>query len=156
MVDRSNIYNKLDFKTVASTWFNAFFQILTENCQKEELPARLQELAVISFNYDRCFEHYMYLALQNYYGMSAEETVRMLALLEVHHPYGKVGSLPWMASSEAIEYGANPTPRQLIAISKLLRRSLRVPIPRRATSSRSELLSPAPSGCFFSDLRFIA
>jgi hypothetical protein len=50
----------------------------------------------------------------------------MLALLEVHHPYGKVGALPWMSQSGAIgygdiEYGATPTPNQLIAISKLLR-----------------------------------
>jgi hypothetical protein len=121
LVDRSNIYNKLDFGAIENTWFNAFFQLLTENCQKEDIPARLKKIAVISFNYDRCLEHYLYLALQNYYGILAAEAASMLAFLEVHHPYGKVGALPWMSQSGAIEYGATPTPDQLIVISKLLR-----------------------------------
>lgn len=121
MVDRGNIYNKLNFGALKNTWFNAFFQLLVENCQVEELPARLLKLAIVSFNYDRCFEHFLYLALQNYYGMPAQEAARMLALLEVHHPYGKVGVLPWMSQSEAIDYGGTPHPQQLIAISKLLR-----------------------------------
>jgi hypothetical protein len=121
MVDRGNIHNKLNFSALASTWFNVFFQLLTENCQKEELPERFQKLAVVSFNYDRCLEHYLYFALQNYYSITPKEAAHMLASLEIHHPYGKVGALPWMTQSEAIEYGDTPDPAKLIAISKLLR-----------------------------------
>lgn len=121
-VSPSNIYNKLDFNAIEKTWFNAFFQLLTENCQKENLAARLQDIAVISFNYDRCLEHYLYLAFQNYYGISADESARSLASLEIHHPYGKVGALPWMSQSNgSIAYGATPNHQQLIEISKLLR-----------------------------------
>lgn len=121
-VSPSNIYNKLDFSAIEKTWFNAFFQLLTENCQKENLPARLQHIAVISFNYDRCLEHYLYLAFQNYYGISADESARLLASLEIHHPYGKVGALPWISPSNGnIAYGATPNHQQLIEISKLLR-----------------------------------
>ena len=40
-VDHSNIYNKLNFGALENTWFTAFFKLLTENCQKEELPERL-------------------------------------------------------------------------------------------------------------------
>jgi len=72
LVDQSNIYNKLDFGLVENTWFNAFFQFLTENCQKADIPARLQQISIISFNYDRCIEHYLHVALQNYYGMEAK------------------------------------------------------------------------------------
>lgn len=121
-VSQNNIYNKLNFNTIEKTWFNAFFQLLTENCQKENLPARLQDIAVISFNYDRCLEHYLYLAFQNYYGISADESAHLLASLEIHHPYGKVGALPWMSQSNGnIAYGATPNHQQLIEISKLLR-----------------------------------
>lgn len=121
-VSSSNIYNKLDFNTVEKTWFNSFFQLLTENCQKENLRTRLQDIAVISFNYDRCLEHYLYLAFQDYYGISTDESARLLEALEIHHPYGKVGTLPWMHQSNgSIAYGATPNHQQLIEISKLLR-----------------------------------
>ncbi len=121
MVDRTNIYNKLNFNAVATTWFNYFFQLLVENCQKEELPERLQKIAIISFNYDRCLEHYLYLALQNYYRMPEHEAAELIKLIEIHHPYGKVGTLPWVSVPRAIEYGATPNPNQLIEITKSLR-----------------------------------
>lgn len=121
-VNPSNIYNKLDFDAIENTWFNSFFQLLTENRQKENLSARLQDIAVISFNYDRCLEHYLYLAFQNYYGITANESAELLASLEIHHPYGKVGILPWMNQTNgSIAFGATPNNQQLIEISKLLR-----------------------------------
>lgn len=121
-VKPGNIYNKPDFKAIEKTWFNSFFQLLTENCEKENLPARLQDIAVICFNYDRCLEQYLYFALQEYYGISADESARLLTSLEIHHPYGKVGALPWMPPSNGnIAYGATPNYQQLIEISKLLR-----------------------------------
>lgn len=121
IVDRSNSYNKLDFGAVKNTWFNAFFQLITENCQKGELPDRLQQISIITFNYDRCIEHYLYLAFQNYYEMQADEAARLMSMLEIHHPYGKVGALPWMGGSGRIEFGATPNAQQLIDISKQLR-----------------------------------
>lgn len=121
LVDPSNINNKLDFAAIENTCFTAFFQLLTENCQQDDLPLRLQQVAVVSFNYDRCFEHYLYLALQNYFSISAEEAAELLALLEVHHPYGKVGALPWMRQPGAVEFGATPNAEQLISISGQLR-----------------------------------
>jgi hypothetical protein len=121
-VNPSNIYNKLNFSDVENTWFNAFFQQLTENCHIEDLSSRLKDVAVISFNYDRCLEHYLYLAFQSYYGISASESAQLLASLEIHHPYGKVGALPWMTqSNERIAFGATPNHQQLIEITKLLR-----------------------------------
>lgn len=122
-VDPSNIYNKLDFSATANTWFPAFFQLLTENAQVGELPGRLRQVAVINFNYDRCFEHYLHLALQNYYGLSAAEATELASQVEVHHPYGKVGPLPWMTTnqSEASPYGSRPAPQKLISLSGSLR-----------------------------------
>ena len=121
LVDSSNIHNKINFVAIKNTWFTEFFQLLTENCQRDNLRLRLQQVAVVSFNYDRCFEHYLYFALQNYFGISAEEAADLLALLEVHHPYGKVGELPWMHQSGAVKFGAIPNAEQLLSVSKQLR-----------------------------------
>jgi hypothetical protein len=120
-IDRSNIYNKMNFAGVAGTWYNAFFQLLTENCSVDQIVERLASVAVISFNYDRCFEHYLYHSLQNFYGISPAEAARLLGSLEIHHPYGMVGPLPWMSSGGGIEFGSNPGHQQLREIAGQLR-----------------------------------
>jgi hypothetical protein len=102
--------------------FNAFFQVLTENCQQSELEARFLQVAIVCFNYDRCIEHYLYLALQNYYGMNAQEAATVLQSLEVFHPYGTVGNLSWSRPRQgSIEFGATPTAQQLVELSSQLR-----------------------------------
>jgi hypothetical protein len=124
MIDTNNFYSKINFKLIENTWFNSFFQLIHENCNKEELPERLKSISIISFNYDRCIEHYLYNSLQNYYGISADEAAKMLALLDIHHPYGKVGTLPWMDRAHnicGIKFGGNPSARQLVEISNQLR-----------------------------------
>jgi hypothetical protein len=120
-IDRTNINNKPNFSALESTWFNAFFQLLTENCRQDDLPARFEKISIICFNYDRCIEHYLHSALQNYYGMKPEEANTVLAHLEIHHPYGTVGKLPWQNMSEGIDFGATPRPDQLIALASELR-----------------------------------
>lgn len=60
---------KLEFQQFEKTWFNSFWQLLTENCKATELEERLSKVAFITFNYDRCIEHYLYHAFQNYYKM---------------------------------------------------------------------------------------
>ncbi|HEX3530677.1 MAG TPA: hypothetical protein VH988_26740 [Thermoanaerobaculia bacterium] len=119
--DRSNIYNKMNFSSLEPIWFNAFFQLLTESCQRQDLAARFQKVGVISFNYDRCIEHYLHSALQNYYRLKSEEAAEVLSALEVHHPYGKVGVLPWMDANAGIEFGAPPDAKQLIEVAGKLR-----------------------------------
>lgn len=120
-VDRDNINNKIDFPAVENTWFNSFFQLLTENCQQNDLPERLSKVGIICFNYDRCIEHYLHSSLQNFYGMSADDASSLLSNLEIHHPYGTTGKLPWQDIREGFQYGAAPNPRKLIMLANGLR-----------------------------------
>jgi hypothetical protein len=120
-VDRSNIYNKIKFASLDTTWFNAFFQLVVENCGHDQLPERLAKLAVISFNYDRCIEHFLHSSLQNYYGVSSERATKLMSNLDIYHPYGMVGSLPWMDRTTNIDFGGTPHPRQLLDLSNSLR-----------------------------------
>lgn len=116
-IDPRNSYNRLNFQAVEKTWFNSFFQLLTENCQQADLPKRFSQTAVVCFNYDRCIQHYLFNALQNYYGMSHQDAVSTVAELEFHHPYGTVGNLPWMSSSNSIAFGTNPSAQQLVDLA---------------------------------------
>jgi hypothetical protein len=107
----------IEFAGLEKTWYTRFFQLLTENCRKAEVKPRLSSIAIVAFNYDRCIEHYLFHALQNYYGLQPEEASDALTSLEIHHPYGKVGSLPWMDSRSGIEFGHEPSARKLLELS---------------------------------------
>lgn len=120
-VNRRNGRDQLDFSTLNGTWFNSFFQLLTENCQKDDLPERLSKVAIVCFNYDRCIEHYLHLAFQNYYGMQADESAELVSKLEIHHPYGTVGKLPWQHAGGGIDFGSSAHPDQLLSLAAELK-----------------------------------
>jgi len=120
-VDRRNAYNTIRFTEVEATWFNSFFQLLTENCQRDDLPARLSAVAVVTFNYDRCIEHYLYAAFQNYYDISAEDSKKALESLEIHHPYGTVGPLDWQSPTTGISFGGDLDAQRLLRLSQGIR-----------------------------------
>jgi len=70
--------SNIDYRILENTWFSPFIQLLTENCCKDDIEARLQSLTFIIFNYDRCTEHFMYYALQNFYRVSNTEAANLI------------------------------------------------------------------------------
>jgi hypothetical protein len=119
-VDARKPDSKIDFSRADSTWFNRFFQLLHENCEWTEIEERLSRVTIITFNYDRCIEHYLHGALCNYYGQSPGSAAEVMRHLQIFHPYGSVGSLPWQGS-EGIGYGANIGGQKLIGAAKGIR-----------------------------------
>lgn len=112
---------RINFAGVEGTWFNAFFQLITENCQETEIDQRLAQVAIVSFNYDRCIAHYLHGALQNYYGISCERAAQAMSHLRIFHPYGSVGELPWQHQQNGVDYGCDPGGQKLVEISKGIR-----------------------------------
>ena len=54
------------------------------------------QLVVITFNYDRSFEHYLFSALRNTYNIGTDEAARILRdVLRVIHVHGQLGPLPY-------------------------------------------------------------
>jgi hypothetical protein len=120
-VDHRTSRHKIDFERVEPTWFNAFFHLVHENCQESELNARMQKVTIITFNYDRCIEHYLHGALQNYYSITPARATAVMADLQVFHPYGSVGRLPWQGHDGTVDYGATVNGRGLIEAARGLR-----------------------------------
>lgn len=113
---------KLNLKSLNGTWLPSFFQWLTENCSLEKLRARLSDITFIVFNYDRCIEHYMFNALQNFYQITSTEAAELVSHLNIFHPYGSVGSLPWQRGGEdGVEFGVTLHPRQLLEATTRIR-----------------------------------
>jgi hypothetical protein len=113
--------DRLKFGQLENTWFHSFVQRLTENCKSSDLATRLNSIALVIFNYDRCIEHYLYHAIQNYYAMSASDVAQLLQRLEIYHPYGVVGTLPWRGTDNAIEFGDTPHSKQLVGLAKQIK-----------------------------------
>jgi hypothetical protein len=111
----------INFDAIQSTWFNAFFQLLTENCRPDQLEHRFSSLTLIIFNYDRCIQHFLFHALQNYYGISQEQSAKLLSKLAIFHPYGSIGLLPWQARDGAVDYGADLGAKKLLELAQRIR-----------------------------------
>lgn len=96
----------LDYERIGNTWFNGFFQLLTENCRVESLAERFSSISLIIFNYDRCIEHFIFNSIQNYYRMSADAAAEIMKDLTIFHPYGAVGDLTWQKNGKSVGFGA--------------------------------------------------
>jgi len=103
----------MQFSNLEKTWYTPFFQLLTENRGPGNIKERFESITLIIFNYDRCVEHFIYNALQNFYGLSGPEAVELVKEINIFHPYGVVGALPWMGQDGAMEFGSEPHPKQL-------------------------------------------
>ena len=107
----------MNYSSLENTWFIPFMQLLTENCRAEELEERLSNIRLIVFNYDRCIEHFLYNSLQIFFGIDANRSATLIRGIEIYHPYGTVGMLPWYEQVHSIEFGGEPSPGQLINLA---------------------------------------
>lgn len=120
-VSPENIYNTVNFQRLADTWFNAFFQLVCLNAQEEDLPSRLSRVRVVTFNYDRTLEHFLYHSIQNYYGTKPDRAAEILSHLSILHPYGMVGTLPWQNAGSAVPFGGGIPSSALTQVAETLR-----------------------------------
>jgi hypothetical protein len=121
VLSRRGIGKALNHDRVKESWLLPFFQILTENCSKDDLPERLGRVAVICFNYDRCIEQFMHLQLQEYYNTDGHDAAAILRHLRILHPYGVTGMLPWQEGSHVCEFGGSPDAGTLVNLAKKIK-----------------------------------
>ncbi len=83
-----------------SDWYQALFEEMNttfENFLKNRL-------SIITFNYDRSFEQFLFASLFNLYGKSREECAAIVSKIPIVHVHGKIGDLPWESGSYTREY----------------------------------------------------
>jgi hypothetical protein len=108
---------ELDFKKLQETWYHKLFLLMTEQCNIDKLEERLSKLEIIIFNYDRCVEHFLKLAIENFYHVDGDRASKILKNIKIYHPYGSVGNLPWQDRNDSIEYGGVPTAESLVHLA---------------------------------------
>lgn len=118
-----NQYNgesSIDLSRIQDTWYRPLFQMLTENCALSDLLERLKSVSFIVFNYDRCVEHFLFHAIRDYYRISDTDASELTKQIEIFHPYGSIGELPFSSKTNAISFGQEIRARDLVdAISRI-------------------------------------
>jgi hypothetical protein len=91
---------------VNGSWLRDFVHGLQERIVvNENLGDIFKHLTIVNFNYDRCVEHFLFHAIQAWSLKNEQEVAVLMKGLNIYHPYGSVGDLPWQ-SGEGIEFGA--------------------------------------------------
>jgi len=113
---------RFDPKKLSGTWYENFFQLLTENVRLEDLKHIFDNISFIVFNYDRCIEHFLYHSLRNYYCIADRDAGELLEQLRISHPYGSVGRLPWQAEpSKGVAFGSKPPGTNFLGIASQIK-----------------------------------
>lgn len=120
-INQENRETSIDFSNakIQNCYLTPLFARLTENCTFENLAARLSSVSFIVFNYDRCIEHFLFHAIQTYYGVTPTESEKMLKNIHIYHPYGSVGPLEWQEKNvRGVPFGAQPNTENFLHIAK--------------------------------------
>lgn len=122
----SSIYctseDRLRFTNIAPSWHHTFTQMLLENVQKPQLENIFDDIAFITFNYDRCIEHYLSHAIANYSLLDLRASQEIVDRLTIIHPYGRVGWLPWQnGETNGIDFGLEIHASQMIEVANQIR-----------------------------------
>lgn len=104
---------------LSTTWYRGFFELLSNQIIKSKVDDIFDHVAFITFNYDRCIEHYLFHALMSYYHISEEESAQIInKRFTIIHPYGSVGRLPWQSGEERSVAFGEQSDRDLQAIAE--------------------------------------
>ncbi|TCK23670.1 hypothetical protein EV667_3509 [Ancylobacter aquaticus] len=90
---------------LSGTWYVKFFQLLTEGVSKDNIDNIFENVSFIIFNYDRCIERFLVEALFVYYKIDRSYAEFLVSKLDIFHPYGTVGDLPWQNRSGSVNFG---------------------------------------------------
>ncbi|MGA9582742.1 MAG: hypothetical protein WBR13_12320 [Allosphingosinicella sp.] len=110
----------LDPDKIQNTWYAAFGRMVMQGVRRSDIRDIFKNLTIVSFNYDRCIEHFLFTALQSYFSVDAKAAAEALSALTVIHPYGSLGSLPWQEGDIKVPYGV-PEDANLLAIAGSLK-----------------------------------
>jgi len=70
-------------------------------------------VSFVTFNYDRCIEHFFHTALVNRYDLRKEQAATQLKQIPIVHVHGILNNLPWQ-EPYGPEYGASLSEKSLI------------------------------------------
>lgn len=86
-----------EWKYPSCGWYEYLFHCLREGTSGDFEKIKQNKLSIITFNYDRSLEHFLFTALQAIYGIQLNEgdIAEFFKRIPVKHVYGELGILSW-------------------------------------------------------------
>ena len=70
----------------------------------EGMKSNLKNLTIITFNYDRSLEYFLYESMQNLFSMTNQETkILFNENVAIHHIYGQLGFFDWQEKNSVVK-----------------------------------------------------
>jgi hypothetical protein len=89
-----------------STWYGYLFREV--RAARGEFSAN--QLRIVTFNYDRSMEHYLFLGLRSSFGLKDEAAADLVKQIPVWHAYGNLGDLPYLGQTNVRPYSPTLEP----------------------------------------------
>ena len=102
-------------------WIDVFTSSYLNGFDRNFLEGIFNDLAIISFNYDRCVEYGFARALAFQLGLADEKTIELASRLKVIHPYGSLGALPTSRHQIELQLKYRQSPEEICKMAKNIR-----------------------------------
>lgn len=101
---------------------NSWYEYLFNKLTTRRADFRVNQLRIVTFNYDRTLEHYLRTALIHSYRLTPNEGQQLLEVIPIVHVYGSLGAIP-VDSNDAngIPFGAPATPDVMVRSAENIR-----------------------------------
>jgi hypothetical protein len=94
-----------------SHWYKYLLSKLTSEPGLERFKDN--KLSIITFNYDRSIEHFLFTSLQSMYDASDQQCREAVEAIPIIHVHGQLGRLPWQAGKTEDTRPYEPPPQDL-------------------------------------------
>ena len=135
---RPDVFEPLNFEGFSGTWYDKLTKLLCEGRRKSDLNQIFENLAFVSFNYDRCIEAYLPYSIANYYCVPAPTVIEPFKSVKIHRPYGIAGEINFGPQS-IIGFGQQESDYLSKAASKIRTFTEGVPDPNFLTEIKGTL-----------------
>lgn len=96
-----------DVAKLEKTWLNELVNLLFDGVSKDRIGEVFANISVISFNYDRCLQQGLVLALHDLYHLDLSSCQDLVDKLEIVYPYGSLGPLNSRGPVQPIPFGVD-------------------------------------------------
>lgn len=105
----------LDTSSLEDTWLLQLSQILIRGHTQETVESIFDNVAFVTFNYDRSLEIFLIHALKDGFAIPFETACRIVKSATIIHVYGDVGKLPGTAPDRTLDFGGDGYPLRQVA-----------------------------------------
>lgn len=110
---------KLNWAALSQTWIGKVWALMNEGGAERKVANPLENTAFVTFNYDRCIEQFLALAISQSYQIPYDDGVAIAANIPCEHVYGSLGTL--RAGQRFSEFGSGAHPAHAGALAERIK-----------------------------------